>query len=225
MSAPCAAAELAALAAWIDERLGDETADRQLIAEEAIRRVRGITLSLLGAAELASTVATGPFGTEAEARDVPAVRAIWDTWRATQPAPAGSLGAPSARLIELACERAGVVTGTYDRRLIAWLARFGPEYCAVFAGLISRANLGHLGAGQAGPAPAAVPGALALTSPAGGHHDNELSARVCDLDEWGRTWVLYWLAAAADDSPDSAALRAALSALRAAEGRAAGGAE
>src|SRR5260370_6425591 len=37
------AAELASLAAWIEEQLGDETADRQWIAESAAARVRDIT--------------------------------------------------------------------------------------------------------------------------------------------------------------------------------------
>lgn len=44
MSQPDTAANLTALAAWIDEQLGDETADRQWIAESAAARVRDIIL-------------------------------------------------------------------------------------------------------------------------------------------------------------------------------------
>ena len=40
---PDTAADLTTLAAWIDEQLGDETADRQQIAESAAARVRDIT--------------------------------------------------------------------------------------------------------------------------------------------------------------------------------------
>jgi hypothetical protein len=49
---PDTAAELTALAAWIDEQLGDETAKRQWVAESAAGRIRDIT-SQMGAADLA----------------------------------------------------------------------------------------------------------------------------------------------------------------------------
>ena len=32
--------------------------------------------------------------------------------------------------------------GAYDRRILAWLAGFEPQTCAVVAGLITRANAG-----------------------------------------------------------------------------------
>jgi hypothetical protein len=51
-SGPDTAAELTRLAGWISEQLGDETADRQWIAESAAAKVRDITLQMLGAAEL-----------------------------------------------------------------------------------------------------------------------------------------------------------------------------
>lgn len=141
---PEAATELTALAGWIDEQLDDETTGRQWIAEKAAGQVREITLRLLGVAEQARQSATGPFATAAQARDLPAVRAIWDRWRVAYPRPGAgrALRAEGAGLIEAACEQAGVVIGAHDRQLINWLAGFGPEYCAVFAGLISRANLG-----------------------------------------------------------------------------------
>jgi len=36
------AAQLASLASWIDDRLGDETADRQIIAEDAAAQLRDL---------------------------------------------------------------------------------------------------------------------------------------------------------------------------------------
>ena len=51
-SGPDTAAELTSLAAWIDEQLGDETADRQWIAESAAAKVRDTTLQMLVAEAL-----------------------------------------------------------------------------------------------------------------------------------------------------------------------------
>ena len=59
---PDTAAELTALAGWIDEQLGDETADRQWIAESAAARVRDITLQMLGGAALAAGRGLSPAG-------------------------------------------------------------------------------------------------------------------------------------------------------------------
>jgi hypothetical protein len=47
------------------------------------------------------------------------------------------------RLLEEACQQAGVEAGTYDRRIMKWLAGFGPTEAAVFAGLIVRAGCGR----------------------------------------------------------------------------------
>lgn len=44
-----------------------------------------------------------------------------------------------ARLSE-ACQSAGVTLGAYDARILAWLANYEPETCAVITGLISRAS-------------------------------------------------------------------------------------
>jgi hypothetical protein len=43
-----------------------------------------------------------------------------------------------ARLTE-ACQCAGVTLGDYDARILAWLANYEPETCAVITGLIIRA--------------------------------------------------------------------------------------
>jgi hypothetical protein len=141
---PDTAAELTALVGWIDEQLGDETADRQWIAESAAARVRDITLQMLGAAELARRSTAGPFETEAEARELPAVRAVYDAFRASPGV--GHMTPHNARMLGDACTAAGVLTGAYDRRIMVWLAGFGPETCAVVAGLIIRAAA----AGQSG---------------------------------------------------------------------------
>ena len=45
-----------------------------------------------------------------------------------------------ARLTE-ACQSAGVTLGAYDARILAWLANYEPETCAVIVGLINRANV------------------------------------------------------------------------------------
>ena len=44
-----------------------------------------------------------------------------------------------ARLTD-ACERAGIVRGAFDSRILGWLANYEPETCAAIAGLISRAR-------------------------------------------------------------------------------------
>jgi len=80
---------------------------------------------------------TGPFETEAEVRALPAVRAVYDAFRA---GPGVRKMAPhNARMITDACDDAGVTLGAYDRRIVEWLAGFEPETCAVITGLISRA--------------------------------------------------------------------------------------
>ncbi|MFI5068207.1 MAG: hypothetical protein ACHP9Z_30085 [Streptosporangiales bacterium] len=48
------AAQLASVAGWIDEQLGNELADRQYIAETAVTRIRDITLQVLDAARPAA---------------------------------------------------------------------------------------------------------------------------------------------------------------------------
>ncbi len=143
MSAPVLAGELAALAGWVDDRIDDGT-DLQWLAEHVAARLRDMAAEWLGAsaAEPGGPVATGPFESESQVRELPAMRAMWERWRAAYPRPEASaeLHAAAAALIESACERSGVAIGAYDRRLINWLAGFDPDYCAVFAGLISRAG-------------------------------------------------------------------------------------
>jgi hypothetical protein len=81
---------------------------------------------------------TGPFQTEREALDLPAVRAIYDAMRASHRR--GVMREPSRQLLGEACAAAGVEVGAYDDRILVWLAGFRPQECAVIAGLITRAH-------------------------------------------------------------------------------------
>jgi hypothetical protein len=141
---------LTALATWIDEQLADETAGRQEIAQEASGRVKDVALQLLGTIELARqgqsrTQVPAPLETERQALDLPEVRNIYDTMHATNRRGVGD--ELCLRLLEEACAAAGVELGAYDRRILAWLAGWEAQMCAVIAGLIARAAAGKA-AGQ-----------------------------------------------------------------------------
>ena len=84
----------------------------------------------------------GPYETEAEAR----------TAAASLTGGGQSLEAHH-RLLEQACQAAGVQLGAYDHRIILWLANYEPAVCAVIAGVIHRAYLYGLSdpAGDHGP--------------------------------------------------------------------------
>ena len=57
-------------------------------------------------------------------------------------------GMDEANLVYLraACEQAGVALGAFDTRILAWLAGWEPETCAVVAGLVTRAYAAGLSA-------------------------------------------------------------------------------
>jgi hypothetical protein len=80
----------------------------------------------------------GPFETEREALASPAVRAIYGAMRAS--ARRGVTAEQGHRMLEEACEAAGVELGAYDHQILLWLAGFEPQACAVIAGLIARAR-------------------------------------------------------------------------------------
>jgi hypothetical protein len=84
----------------------------------------------------------GPYETEREVRELPAVRAIYDAMHASHRR--GVMGERGYRLLDEACRAAGVEVGAYDHRILVWLAGFEPETCAVFAGLIRRAHAAGL---------------------------------------------------------------------------------
>ena len=80
----------------------------------------------------------GPFETEQQALDTPAVRTVYAAFEA---APGlGRMQPPNLAMLRAACEEAAVELGTYDLRILAWLAGWEPQVCAVVAGLITRAG-------------------------------------------------------------------------------------
>ena len=83
---------------------------------------------------------TGPFETAAQARELPAVRAIYDAAHASNRRDV--IGEENYLMLFRACEAAGVDLGgpsSYDRRILSWLANGEPETCAVVGMLIIRA--------------------------------------------------------------------------------------
>lgn len=81
---------------------------------------------------------SGPFETERQAREAPAVRTVYAEF--DRHPGAGQMIAPNTSMITQACDAAGVELGAYDRRIIEWLAGWEPATCAVVAGLITRAR-------------------------------------------------------------------------------------
>ena len=88
----------------------------------------------------ASPSEAGPFETESEVRHTAAVQAVYEAFRAAPGT--GRMQAPNHRMLEEACEAAGVGLGAYDHRILLWLAGWEPTTCAVVAGLIIRAARG-----------------------------------------------------------------------------------
>ena len=83
-------------------------------------------------------LAHGPYQTEQQAREDPAVRAVYAAFRASPGT--GRMTPHCHRILKDACSAAGVEAGAYDRRILAWLAGWGPETCAVVARLITRVH-------------------------------------------------------------------------------------
>ena len=80
----------------------------------------------------------GPFETEREARELPAVQAVYAAFRADPGV--GHMAPHSLRMLSEACAAAGTGPGAFDRRVLAWLSEWEPETAAVVAGLITRAH-------------------------------------------------------------------------------------
>ncbi len=80
---------------------------------------------------------SGPFETEREARELPAVQAVHAAFAADPGV--GRMMPHNLGMLMEACAAARVGLGAYDRRIVQWLAGFEPETCAVVAGLITRA--------------------------------------------------------------------------------------
>jgi hypothetical protein len=83
---------------------------------------------------------SAPLETERQAQELPAVRAVYEAFRASPGV--GRMAPHNHRMLEDACSAAGVEPGAFDHRILLWLAGFEPTTCAVVAGLISRAAAG-----------------------------------------------------------------------------------
>jgi hypothetical protein len=83
---------------------------------------------------------SAPLETERQAQELPAVRAVYEAFRASPGV--GRMAPRNHRMLEEACSAAGVEPGAFDHRILLWLAGFEPTTCAVVAGLIGRAAAG-----------------------------------------------------------------------------------
>jgi hypothetical protein len=90
----------------------------------------------------------GPYNTRDEAAVHPEVRRIHAIMQASPDR--GTCDVENQRVLKHACEAADVQLGTYDLRIMRWLAGWEPEICIVVAGLIARAAA-RSAATQAGP--------------------------------------------------------------------------
>jgi len=98
---------------------------------------------------------TGPLETERQARELPAVRAVYAAFDASPGL--GRMAPHNHRMLCEAAAAAGVELGAYDHRIMLWLAGWEPTTCIVLAGLIRRAaatahRLTADGGADAGPA-------------------------------------------------------------------------
>jgi hypothetical protein len=87
-----------------------------------------------------------PLETEQQARELPAVQAVFAAFDADPGV--GKMLPHNEAMILGACERAGVELGAYDRRIVAWLGNWEPQTCAVITGLIERAHAAGLAGAQ-----------------------------------------------------------------------------
>jgi hypothetical protein len=82
-------------------------------------------------------VSDGPYETERDARESPAVRAVYLAY-STSPG-GGTMHMLLRCLLASACTQAHVDVGAYDDAILGWLSRYEPATCQVIAGLIRRA--------------------------------------------------------------------------------------
>ena len=122
----------------------------------------------------------GPFETEQQALDLPAVQAIYAAARASRRR--GVMAGHSHRLLDEACTAAGATPGASGHRILAWLAGWEPQICAVVAALITRAHAAGLARAGAGVLTAEQ---AAVRHPRPG--------RCADLPDARGRWVLHRL--------------------------------
>jgi hypothetical protein len=79
----------------------------------------------------------GPFDTERQVWELPAVRAVYEAFGADPGV--GRMARHNERMLRESCASAGVALGVFDARIVSWLAGWEPQTCAVIVGLISRA--------------------------------------------------------------------------------------
>jgi len=79
-----------------------------------------------------------PLETERQARELPAVLAIFEAFD-RDPGP-GKMAPHTHAMLISACVAAAVELGGYDRHVLLWLSGWEPAACAVVAGLIARAD-------------------------------------------------------------------------------------
>ena len=82
--------------------------------------------------------APGPFETEQQARQLPAVRAVYDAF--DRDPGVGKMAPHNLRLLLDALAQAGVYVGAYDIQIAQWVAGWEPQTVAVIAGWAQRAG-------------------------------------------------------------------------------------
>lgn len=80
---------------------------------------------------------TGPYETEQQVRELPAVRAVYEAF--DRDPGRGKMAPHNERLLREALSAAGVDLGAYDLRIMSWLAGWEPQAVAVIAGWVQRA--------------------------------------------------------------------------------------
>jgi hypothetical protein len=98
--------------------------------------------------EMPAANGPGPFHTERQVRELPAVRAVYEAFDADPGV--GGMARHNERMLRESCAAAGVALGAFDARIVSWLAGWEPGTCAVIAGLISRAHAAGRGDQAAG---------------------------------------------------------------------------
>jgi hypothetical protein len=82
--------------------------------------------------------APGPFDTEQQARQLPAVREVYRKF--DRDPGVGKMAPHNLRMLLDALAAAGVYVGRYDLRIAEWLAGWEPATVAVIAGWVQRAS-------------------------------------------------------------------------------------
>ena len=93
----------------------------------------------------------GPFETEQQARELPAVREVYRQF-GLDPG-VGKMTPHNQRMLLDALAAGGVYLGTYDHRIVLWLAGWEPQVVAVICGWIERASQARMRDGPPVPSP------------------------------------------------------------------------